>query len=773
VVDHFYEPTPLPAVPQQHTPAYQASDLASCESEPIHIPGAIQPHGVLLTLDADQRVVTVSANCSALLGRSTDEVIGTTLGSLLGEELAALVRAGSNQPGEMDLFPARLPGSLPGSLAGSVEGSLAGRLTEVRTHHSGDRLVVEIEEVTEQALSGLSLRNARRAIGRLASTTDVLGLASQLAVEVRDLLSFDRVMVYRFDPEWNGEVIAESRHPDLNAFLGLHYPATDIPAQARRLYTVNWIRLIADVGYTPVPLEPVLDPGTGAPLDLSFSTLRSVSPIHLEYLANMGVTASLSVSIVVEGQLWGLVACHHYSGPHRPTQDARAAAELLGQVASQMFFDREQAELRSSGLELRGRQAAILAAITGQSGDPVSALLAHPDLAPFLGATAVAVRNGDQVITVGPVPPHPVLDDIARLLERPDEYATATDHLGALDESLVEHAAIAAGALRIGCAPDRYLLWLRPEQVQQVDWGGDPTNKLLAEREGPEVRLSPRKSFEKWRQVVRGRSEPWAAAELAAAEALGMDLQGIILSRAREQMAVAESLRESVELDRDPAVPGYAVAARYLASSQYQLAGDWWDVVELDGGRAAFVVGDVAGHGVTAASAMVQMRTALRAFLVDGHDPTDCLDKLDAFVGRMMPGQVATAAVVVADPERGTLRGATAGHPPLLLDLGEGPRLLEVAHRPVLGVGIAGGYVGPAELTLTDSATVLLYTDGLIERRDTILDDSLESLTDPDLAVGPDGLDVWLERILARTGLNEDDDVTLLAFRTESPGQSA
>ena len=751
MVDQFFEPTALPASPQEHTPAYQASDLTSCDAEPIHIPGAIQPHGFLLALDDDQRIVVASANCQQLVGAPA--VIGTSLASFLGQEMADLISADASRPGEIDLFPARL----------------AGRQVEVRTHHSGERLVVEIEEVAEQQLSGLSLRHARRAIGRLASTTDVLGLAAQLSEEIRDLLAFDRVMVYRFDADWNGEVIADARHPELNPFLGLHYPASDIPAQARRLYTVNWIRLIADVGYTPVPLDPVLDPGTGAPLDLSFSTLRSVSPVHLEYLANMGVTASLSVSIVVEGKLWGLVACHHYSGPHRPTQDARAAAELLGQVASQMFFDREHAEIRMAGLELGRRGSAILTTITGLSGDPVEDLVAHPDLGPFLGASAVAVRNGDQVLSVGPVPPLPVLDQIAGLLEMPGDYATSSDQLGTLDESLAPYAEVAAGALRIGSASDRYLLWLRPEQVQQVDWGGDPTNKLLAAREGPDVRLSPRKSFEKWRQVVRGRSEPWTASELAAAEAVGIDLQGVILSRAREQMAVAESLRQSVELDRDPSVPGYAVAARYLPSSQYQLAGDWWDVVPLDGGRAAFVVGDVAGHGVTAASAMVQMRTTLRAFLFEGHDPLGCLDRLDAFVGRMMPGQVATAAVVVVDPERRTLQGATAGHPPMVLDTGDGPRTLEVAHRPVLGVGISGTYSGPVESELPDGANILLYTDGLIERRGTFLDDSLQTLLDPELTVGEDGLDAWVNRILVRVGLNEDDDVTLLAFRPDQP----
>ncbi len=757
MVDQFYEPTVLPGVPQQHTPAYVAPDLSNCDAEPIHIPGAIQPHGVLIAVDQDGFVVSVSTNAPDLLGTSVDDALGSRLEDLIGNDVADLVRAGSASAGEMDLFPARLPSTL--------SGSLAGRLTDIRTHHSGDRLVVEIEAVEEGAVSGLSLRSARRAIGRLAATTDVFALADQLSIEIRDLLGFDRAMVYRFDPEWNGEVIADARHPDLNPFLGLHYPASDIPAQARRLYTVNWIRLIADIAYRPVPLEPVLDPGTNAPLDLSFSTLRSVSPVHLEYLANMGVTASLSVSIVAEGQLWGLVACHHYSGPHRPSQDARAAAELLGQVASQMFVDREQAEVRGAGLTLRRRQVAIISAAREAVGDPIEGALAHPDLAAMLDASAVAVRNGDRLLTVGTVPPQRDLDRIANLLERPGTYATSTDQLGVLDPAFADFADVAAGALRIGSAPDRYLLWLRPEQVQQVDWGGDPTNKLLAAQEGPNVRLSPRKSFEKWRQVVRGRSEAWTTAQLEAAESFGIDLQGVVLSRAREQVAVAESLKESVELDREPEIPGFDVAALYLPSSQYQLAGDWWDTVDLGDGRAAFVVGDVAGHGFAAASTMVQMRTTLRAYLFEDFDPVTCLDKLDAFVTRMMPGKIATAAVVVVDAASGTYAGATAGHPPMLVDTGAGPVPVDVVHRPVLGVGMQGVHRGPTSADIPDGGTFLLYTDGLVERRGVDLDDSLNELARPDLAVGDDDLRTWLNRLRDTVGTVTSDDVTLLAFR--------
>jgi light-regulated signal transduction histidine kinase (bacteriophytochrome) len=686
-----------------HTPAYGEVDLTTCDREPIHVPGAIQPHGVLLALDHSHTVVTVSGNCETLLGPTVEQAIGASLVTLLGEEVSTEVLASAENTGGVDMFVTRLPGDHPG-----LVGRLAGARVDVRSHRSGDRLVVEIEDAHDGTVAGLSLRSARRAIGRLASATDVIELGEQLAREISDLLGFDRVMVYRFDQEWNGEVIAEERREDLNPFLGLRYPATDIPAQARRLYTVNWTRLIADIDYEPVPLHPILDPATGAPLDLSFSSLRSVSPIHLEYLGNMGVTASMSVSIVVEEQLWGLVACHHYSGPHRPNQDARAAAELLGQVASQMFFDREQAEQRDLASRTRARLATLTGRVSGDLHDPVAALLADSELAPLLDAQGVALAEGDRIRTVGPVPDEATLRRIAELLEDPDRYVSSTDDLSALDPTLASHAAVAAGALRVGSAPDRWMLWLRPELVQLVDWGGDPTNKLLYAQESPEVRLSPRKSFDKWRQVVRGRSQPWTTAQTEVADALGVHMQSVLLYRSREQVAMAESLQRSVVMDRAPELEELEVAALYLPASTYQLAGDWWDAFELGEGRAAFVVGDVAGHGVHAASTMVQVRTTLRAYLFEGHTPMACLDKLDAFIDRMLTDQVATAVVAIVDRRARTLEIASAGHLPPVVEDASGPRALEVERRPLLGIRIPSRTGRSSTVHLDEGTSVLL-----------------------------------------------------------------
>ena len=723
-----------------HTPAYGEVDLTTCDREPIHIPGAIQPHGVLLALDEDGRAVMVSANVTSLLGVTVEDSIGRTLAELVGWDVAAAIAGGAEVV------------------------ALRDREVEVRQHRSGDRLVVEIEPVSTAGQTRLSYQSTRGAMTRLAQAPSVVDLAARLAVEVRGLLGFDRVMVYRFDEEWNGEVIAEERREDLNSFLGLHYPASDIPAQARRLYTVNWTRLIADIDYVPVPLHPVFDPATGGPLDLSHATLRSVSPIHIEYLSHMFVTASMSISLVVDGELWGLVACHHYSGPHRPNHDARSAAEFLGQVASQLAGDRERADSRERTLAAQTVLGRIAARTSASPDTPFVSIMDDPELLSLVGATG-AVLSYDGVLTVrGEVDLDPAqLQVIASALEDGSSYATSTDHLAALVPDL-EGVSSAAGVLRVGSDSDRWLLWLRPEQERVVDWGGDPTNKQLAAAEGAHVRLSPRRSFEKWRQVVRGRSTPWAPWKLEVADALGKHLIGLILSRSRDQLAMAESIQRSVVADEPPRFDGIELAARYQPASTFQLGGDWWDAFPLPDGRIVFVVGDVAGHGVSAASAMTQVRTALRAYLFEGHGPATCLDRLDLLMAGLLDQRVATAVLAVLDPGTGRVELASAGHPPPMLITRRSADDVDLPVRPLLGVGT--GSAETVTIDLPPGAALLLYTDGLVERRGTDMEERTERLRSLAADTYADSdLQAWVDRLIDLHDDGGGDDTTVLALR--------
>ncbi|GAA4129574.1 hypothetical protein GCM10022215_42270 [Nocardioides fonticola] len=752
--------TQLDTDPAAHSPAYPPADLSTCDREPIHIPGAVQPHGVLLALEEPStRIVMASANLAELLGVPVEEALGRTLADLVGsgaaERVIAHLDAVRGEP--LTLALPHVDADPEG------RGSLRGEWVEIAVHRSAERIVVELEQVTDDA-GMLSYLSARSAMARLVDARSVSGLADRLAQEIRSVTGFDRVMVYRFDQDWNGEVIAEDKRSDLNSFHGLHYPATDIPAQARRLYTVNWIRLIADISYRPVPITPVLDPATAAPLDLSFSTLRSVSPIHLEYLANMGVTASMSVSLIVDGQLWGLIACHHYSGPHRPGHEARAAAEFLGQISSQMMAERERSDQREALFRGQTLLAELTTTMVASGDDVLTTLVEHPATREMIGAGGVGLFYNGELMSAGNVPPPEAMFRIARALRRSDGEAASSHHLASLDPELGAYADTAAGAMIVGSADDRWFAWYRPEMPRVVDWGGDPANAKLYEREGEEVRLSPRKSFDKWREVVRLQSHQWTPGDHDLANAVRAHTAGLLLLRARGPIAVAESLQRTMVTDVVREVAGYEVASRYLPAAEYQLGGDWWDLLELEDGRVAFVVGDVAGHGVDAVAAMTQIRTALRAYLFTGIAPTQSLDQLDRMMAGLMGDQVASALLVVLDPASGAVEIVNAGHPAPLL-YGDGPaRVIEGVSRPLLGIG--DGVSVALTATLPPGGTLVAYTDGLHERRDRDLTETLEQVRaggEPGPADGD--LVAWTTRLLGIVPGTQDDDTTVLVVR--------
>jgi len=742
-----------------HTPAYDVATLTTCDAEPIHVPGAIQPHGVLVALDDAQQVVVCSANIETMLGISADEAFGRPLAALVGSDLAARVEARRDEGYPSDPMVV--------VLGKPAAGELGGQQVDVRVHASAERVVVELEGSPVQGLGAIGYRSARTAMTRLAAASTLAELTDLLAHEVRDLTGFDRVMVYRFDSEWNGEVVAEAKRADLNPFFGLHYPASDIPAQARRLYELNPIRLIADIGYAPVPLVPLLDPHSGRPLDLSHASLRSVSPIHIEYLANMGVTASMSISILIDDRLWGLIACHHYSGAHRPGQEARSAAEFVTQVASHLVAHRERADARDAAVLTRGEMTLLSARLSATDDDVLDTLFADPALLSVFGATGVANLFQGTLRTAGDVPDLATMLAISDVLNEPDAYLSSTDHLAGLDPRFADVAGVASGVLRVGSLPDQWGMWFRPEQRQVVDWGGDPTNKRLAAEEGADVRLSPRKSFEKWREVMSGHGVPWEPWHLEAAEELGRTINSLLLLRSREQVAMAESMQRSVVLDRAPEFAGVELTARYRPASTYQLGGDWWDAFELDERRLAFAVGDVAGHGVAAASAMTQVRTALRAYLYDGHTPGGCLDRLDRLMDGLLGIGVATALVAVLDRDTGLVEIASAGHPdPLLVTADGAAQELALERRPLLGVGT--GTAPSSVVDLSGGELLVLFTDGLVERRGSDTEVQTDRLLDLASGAGVAAVDAdvsaWADLVLAELD-TPDDDTTLLAVR--------
>jgi two-component system, chemotaxis family, sensor kinase Cph1 len=516
----------------------QAPDITTCDREPIHIPGSIQPHGVLLSLDEPSLVVLqASANAGELFGTDLAGVLGARLHALIGEAEANALFEPANAAA-LERNPLYL-GSL--SLAGTRYGAIG--------HRYSGALLLELERTTgPDTVSFHSLYPPVRSfMARLQEVESVAELAQMAADEVQRITGFDRVLVYRFDADWHGHVIAETRKDEQFAsYLDLWFPASDIPAQARELYRVNRLRLIADADYTPVPLVPALDPRTGAPLDLSYAGLRSVSPVHVEYLKNMGVVASMSISIIREGQLWGLISLHNKQ-PYVVPFEVRMACDFLGQAFSTHLTARENRAEYEHRLHLKSIVTRLLGYMAEEERF-IDGLINHPDELLALGdAAGAAVLFEGRCALIGRTPAEPEVWRLADwLTTRGSEEVFHTDSLMAAmpDSETLRDTAAGVLAISVSKLYRSYLLWFRPETVQTVKWSGDPRKPVEPETDGS-MRLHPRKSFEIWKETVRGRSLPWRPSEIESAAELRNAVVGVVLRKAEELAALSAELQRS------------------------------------------------------------------------------------------------------------------------------------------------------------------------------------------------------------------------------------
>ncbi|MGY2075011.1 SpoIIE family protein phosphatase [Blastococcus sp. SYSU DS0828] len=769
-------------------------DLTNCEREPIHIPGSIQPRGVLIAVrDPDWIVQQVSENLADLTGVDWRRALGRPLAEVIGAApAAAVIRSASafgdlreRNPVEVTLDVGGEPLPVDALLhrteidPGPVRAVDAGPDPTPGESAPVTTLVVELEPARGPRPFSFpnTYQAVRGTVGELNRAATLQELYDITARAVRALTGFDRVMVYRYDADYNGEVVAEAKTLELNSFLGLHYPASDIPAQARALYEKNWIRLISDVGYAPVPLRPTVHPVTGRPLDLTFSTLRSVSPIHVEYLGNMGVHASMSISLLRGDRLWGLIACHHYSGPHAPPYATRAAAEFLGSTLSLRLTDRAQEDEFDRALRVRSTLAWLTAAAMDEERPLTETVLGSPSLLDLLAADGVVVNLQGARGTAGAGLRPGLADAIAGWAATRGEDVVATDALAAAAPGLGP-VGPACGVLVIPLPEGQYVLWFRGEAVRHIDWGGDPRNKAIAEREGAEVRLSPRKSFERWRETVRGRSESWTPQEQGEAAELRTHLLEALYARSRRIVRAAETLQRS--LLSDPPEPDHlAVAVRYVpAAREAQVGGDWYDVFQQPDGSTVLVIGDVVGHDTEAAATMSQLRGLLRGIAYDSAaGPAEVLSRLDAAIEGLDLGALATVLVGRLDRPAGSaedrtrLRWASAGHLPPLLVAPDGTQQLLVPDRPGLLLGVDPSAVRAEHQTVVPpGATLLLYTDGLVERRDQVFDDGVEllgrALAELRHLPVTEMCDALIDRLLPEGG---EDDVALVAARLRPP----
>lgn len=490
-------------------------NLANCDVEPIHIPGSIQPHGCLLACDASaSRVLRHSANAPAMLQIAGD-LNAMSLQQVLGDQLAHDVRnalARTRDGGRPALMFNR---ACPG-----------GSRFDVSVHRHKGSAVVELEPAELEL--GQPLELTRTMIGRIAETQTIEQLLRDTARLVQATLGYDRVMVYQFGHDGAGKVMTEAKRGDLESFLGQYFPASDIPRQARALYLRNTIRVISDAQCIRVPLVPVLD-ASGEALDLSLAHLRSVSPVHCEYLRNMGVGASMSISIVMEGELWGLIACHHYS-PRILSMAQRVAAEMFGE-----FFSLHLSALtykRSLEAATTARTALDRFLREASSADDINQSLRDhlPDFASLIASDGAAMWLDGEWTAQGsaPGPEHaPTLVGFARQVAHGAIWAThkLTDSLPVA----TTFADVASGILIVPLSqrPRDYLFFFRKEVVQTLDWAGNPEKTYEVGPLGD--RLTPRKSFAIWKETVHLQSAPWTDAERQFAEAARVALVEVVL----------------------------------------------------------------------------------------------------------------------------------------------------------------------------------------------------------------------------------------------------
>ncbi|MGA2553011.1 MAG: GAF domain-containing protein [Burkholderiaceae bacterium] len=523
-------------------PAFGQADLTNCERELIHLAGSIQPHGFLLVVSEPKyTILQCSANSPQMLRLGLRPLLGLPLPDLGGNLSERIAKLASNHSLDAPRPLRCHVGS--GEIRVDLEGTVH--------RQSGGGLIVELEVVhSPQAEDATELGIAEQlsaAVQRVGSSSQIGALADATVQVYRELTGYDRVMVYKFDPDGHGKIIAEARDPRLESLLGHHYPASDIPQRARELYIRNRVRVLVDVHYEAVPLEPRLHPLTGRDLDMSLCYLRSMSPLHLQYLKNMGVTATLVVSLIREGRLWGLVAAHHYT-PRKLRYGVRMACELLGEVVSTRVAAIENYAHAQVAILVRRLEQRLIEA-TSTEGDWRLALFRNPrTLLQPLDATGAALYCEDEILTAGEVPSTPELRALRDWIDRGPlhEGIFSCSSISRVEPGLESLTPTASGVIAVKLSAERpdYLMWFRKEQLLSVTWAGDPSKPLTGDSP---MDLSPRRSFAAWSELVRGTALPWTSAELALARAFGTALIDIIVQVHAVRLLIAEHQRSSIQ----------------------------------------------------------------------------------------------------------------------------------------------------------------------------------------------------------------------------------
>ncbi|RIJ42029.1 GAF domain-containing protein [Pontibacter oryzae] len=488
-------------------------DSDFCGSIPLHLVNLIQPHGALLVVGKnDLQIAQASENVAHYLKMPIDELLEKPLSDFISaKQFKELLSKMERQQHHV-----KIPFDLTFQVSGEAKAFMA------LVHPKEEYILIELEpnvEATKKSFAGL-YQHIKYITNLLKQAADTSEAAQLAAVELKHLSGFDRVLVYQFDPTWNGIVIAQAKEDDMDDYMDLRFPASDVPRQARDLYYRNPYRLIPTREYTPVGLIPIVNPVTQRFTDLSDCNLRSVAVVHLEYLANLKITASMSLPLIVDNKLWGLISCHHKTAKN-PDYEERSAMELLAGILSAQISGKEKEKGILLRAQLRGVHAHLLEQLYNQAGFIDGLLSGSTTIMDLLSVTGAAVLYEGNIVTIGSTPSKQELKELASWLRRnKSEQVIATNSLAAEYVQSKAYKDVASGliALPIHAEHGEYVFGFRPEVLQTVTWGGNPNDAIQIEADGKSYH--PRNSFASYQETVKFTALPWEDEELEAAAVL-------------------------------------------------------------------------------------------------------------------------------------------------------------------------------------------------------------------------------------------------------------
>lgn len=498
-----------------------APQYGDCKNALLYDILELQGYGSLLGVDKRSRqICACSDNIDEFLDKKPDQILGRPWSEVLPPDAVSAMFVSD----EEDLTSARV-----------IKARIAGRDLLLSNHLQGNVCVVEIEP-DKRHIETLSFNDRCAFLKSLSRQGEADDAAGSLTEEIAKIIDFDRVMLYKFLPDWHGKVIHERLKPGVEGFLGLRFPEADVPANARRLFTVNLQRLIADVSAATariLRLDPSVD------VDLSFAQLRAVHPVHIQYLRNLGVQASFSLSIVCGGKLWGLIACHHLA-PKVLSMSERQVCEELTRITAMHMDDAMRASMERKRYGYREAISEIRGAINSRRKGYTAINSKIAEIKALFGADGIWHRFDGKDFFSGNVPDEVSLTQLRNWIAGLDKNRiVARDSVPKELAGAPALVRFASGILFMPLNNDDFIVLLRQEQIEHVDWAGKPQ---AIDNPDAVSALTPRSSFQKWSQDLKGRSEPWHELSIETAELFREEILDYLDRSEIEGMALKDPL---------------------------------------------------------------------------------------------------------------------------------------------------------------------------------------------------------------------------------------